>query len=159
MLLQLNSMTYIDKQRIASDSAGWIENFGYWITLNARTKDIIQFEQDLIQFATWLNDYCYGAEFKRNEKRLKIIAGIESGKSYGGLHSHLIVTHANDTSRSFQEINTFVRKRWYKICNLSGSIFGSMVDVQPLGNAEARLGYATKDINASSSDKLNIIYL
>lgn len=152
-------MHYKDRLDITNEAKQWIHNTGYWITLNARTKDRIQFEQDLVKLSTWLNDYCYGRQFKRAEKRLKIIAAIESGKVNGGLHSHLVVTHPNDTSRSFQEINEFVRKRWYRLNRLKDSIFGTMVNVQLLGNAETRIDYAAKDLNSYFADELNIIYL
>lgn len=152
-------VVYIDKDKVAYECAKWIEEYGYWVTLNSKKSDRIKFEQDLILFANWLNDYCYGKQYERKAKRLKIVACIETGKANEGLHSHLVVTHANDTDRTFAEINAFVRKRWYKLNNLGGSVFGTMVDVQPIGDAQSRISYAAKDVNSPISDGCNIVYL
>lgn len=151
-------MGYINKQQIISDTIQWLgdANNGCWITLNAITKDRIKFEQDLSKLTMRLNDYCYGRRFGRGESRLKIVAGIEIGSLNGMLHSHVVMTNIEDTKRSYQEINVFIRKHWYSLIGASGSIFGNMVDVQRIDAVENTVGYAFKGIKAQSS---SIIYL
>ena len=53
---------------------------GFFVTLNGITKDLIQFESDLIKFSKHLNEYCYGRSFINGSKRLMIGGGIEIGK-------------------------------------------------------------------------------
>jgi hypothetical protein len=150
-------MGHINKQKIISSTIQWLgeDDNGYWITLNGLTKDRIKFEQDLNKVTMWLNDYCYGRKYQRGESRFKIVAGIETGSLNGMLHCHIVMTNIDDTDRSYQEINAFIRKHWYLLIGASGSIFGNMVDVQRIDAVENTVGYAFKGVTAASS----IMYL
>lgn len=152
---------YVDKKKIVADTTEWIGDFkdGYWVTLNGRTGDHLRFEQALNKFAMWLNEFCYGREYQRNSKKLKIVAGIETGKINGDAHSHLVITHPGDIDRTFDEIADFVRKRWYRLIYAKGSLVGNMVDVQPIGNVESRIRYAIKDSRSFRDDGFNVVFI
>ena len=117
---------------------------GYFVTLNASMRDKIKFEQDLSKMAHKLNDYCYGRAYKKKDKRLKIIAGIEIGQLNEMLHAHLFIQHDDQMARTFAEVNVHVRSQWYGIIGLK-NFSGNMVDVAPLGNVASRLSYIVKD--------------
>jgi len=152
---------YLDKNKVVGDVLKSIGDFknGYWITLNSFTQNEINYEANLQELCNCLNDFCYGRQYRNDSKRLKIIAGIERGSENEKIHSHLIVTHMNDTDRSFVEIEQFVRKRWYRLIESKGTIQGNMVDVQPIGNIESRIQYAIKDINSNSKFKSSLVFL
>ncbi len=126
--------------------SNWIKNDskGFFITLNSLQKDHIAFESNLRFMGHRLNDFCYGRAYKRREKSLKIIAAIENGRINNGLHSHLMIIHGGDVRRSIQELNFYTRKQWYSKIN-QGSVFGSMVNVQDIGDLTSRFTYITKD--------------
>lgn len=144
----------MDQVKVNNQLVEWFKTdlAGYSITLNAVTKDKISFEQDLRKVAHYLNDYCLGRAYKRREKRLKIIGGIETGKQNGILHAHLCVNHQSMTQRSFQDINFYLRKQWYKLIQ-QNNIFGNMVDVRPIYDVTGAIGYLTKD--SQYWDRLN----
>ena len=149
----------MNKQQAAAEISQWLDGDkqGYFITLNAFTKDRIQFEQGLSKTAHKLNDYCYGRAYQRREKRLKIIGGIENGKENGILHAHLAVICPEHTDRDFYAVNRFVRKKWYDLLG-SKEYFGSMVDVQPIGHIDSRVSYFLKDTSYwLRNDNLNIV--
>lgn len=151
----------MDKNKLISDLSSEFsaDSRGYFITLNAVKNDKIQFEQDLSNIAHKLNDFCYGRAYKRKEKRLKIIGGIENGKENGILHAHLIVAHQGETDRTLPEVNSYVRKHWYKTIGFFDH-FGTMVDVQDIGEAAGRIGYIVKDTNYwLRNDNLNLVVL
>lgn len=151
----------MDKNKLISDlsSEFSIDSKGYFITLNAFKNDQIQFEQDLGKIAHKLNDFCYSRAYKRKEKRLKIIAAIETGKENDILHAHLIVAHQGETDRTLPEVNSYVRKHWYKTIGFYDHL-GTMVDVQDIGEASGRIGYIVKDTNYwLRNDNLNIVML
>ncbi|WP_435626431.1 hypothetical protein [Candidatus Ferrigenium straubiae] len=151
----------MDKNKLISDlsSEFSIDSKGYFITLNAFKNDVIQFEQDLSKIAHKLNDFCYSRAYKRKEKRLKIIAAIETGKVDGMLHAHLIVALQDETDRTLPEMNSYVRKHWYKTIGFFDH-FGTMVDVQDIGEAAGRIAYIVKDTNyLLRNDNLNIVML
>jgi hypothetical protein len=54
---------------------------GYFLTVNALTKNREQFENQLLLLSLWLNDYCYGRRALKRDKRLTIFGGIEIGES------------------------------------------------------------------------------
>lgn len=151
----------MNKLNLVSAWSEWLvaDTNGFFITLNTPVIDHILFESHLRSIAHKLNDYCYGRSYKRKEKCLKIIAGIENGKINDGLHSHIIVTHIGDIKRTLQEVNAFIRKHWYRMINRVG-IFGSMVDVQKLGDINTRFTYVTKDTGyLMRSGNFNIVAL
>lgn len=119
-------------------------NCGFFVTLNSVLRDRIQFEQHLCKFAHRLNGFCFGRAYERKEKRLKIVAGIETGKLNNMLHAHLAVNNVDDTRRNFHEINVYVRKHWYKLIE-QNNIFGTMVDVRPITESAGAISYLTKD--------------
>ena len=155
---QIDSM---DKAQLIADLRKWSatsEN-GFFVTLNGLTYDKISFEQDLGKFAHKLNDFCYGRAYKRKDKRLKIIAGIEIGQLNQMLHAHLIIQHDDQMIRTFAEVNPHVRSQWYGIIGLNNSR-GNMVDVSPLGNIATRISYLAKDTAyLKRNDFFNLIWL
>jgi hypothetical protein len=132
---------------------------GYFVTLNSLSKDRIKFNQQLQQLTTWLNEFCYGSQFRRKEIRLKIVTSPEQGLLNEGLHAHLVITYSSAMTKSHQEINAFIRRKWYRLIGASGSIFGTLVHVEPLVDLEAALNYSLKDFNKYSSDGLKVTFL
>ncbi len=132
---------------------------GYFVTLNARTKDKMQFEEDLSKFAHKLNDFCYGRAYKRKEQRLKIMAGIEVGKLNEMLHAHLFIQHDDQMKRIYADVNMHIRSQWYGLIGLK-NLHGNMVDVAHLGDAKTRISYIVKDTAfLNRNDYLNLIWL
>ncbi len=132
---------------------------GFFVTLNAKTNDKICFEQDLSKFAHKLNDYCYGRVYKRKEKQLKLMAGIEIGQLNQMLHAHLFIQHDDQMKRTYSEVNSHIRKQWYGLIGSKNSN-GNMVDVAPLGNVPTRISYMVKDtVYLKRNDFLNLIWL
>lgn len=149
------------QQQLISELSNWVdpESHGVFITLNNRVDDRIQFEQKLSKIAHKLNDFCYGRLYKKEEKRLKIVACIESGSLNNMLHAHLIVTYSDDMTRSIQEINTYVRKHWYALIGLRNAD-GNMVDIKIINNFENTLKYLTKDTKyMSRNNDFNLLTL
>ena len=155
---QIDSM---DKAQLIADLCKWSatsEN-GFFVTLNGLTYDKISFEQDLGKFAHKLNDYCYGRAYKRKDKRLKIIAGVESGQLNRMLHAHLVIQHDDQMRRTLTEVNAFIRSQWYGFIGLRNSR-GNMVNIAPLGIVETRISYITKDTNyLNRNGYFNLIWL
>jgi hypothetical protein len=131
---------------------------GFEVTLNAINKDKIKFDAQLRLFADWLNDYCYGRQFK-NKKRLKMIAGIEFGDCNGGLHAHIVIKHDQDMKRSLQEINAVVRKNWGKLIGVKCGLVNNLVNVQPIRNNESFVIYSLKDSNKYDEHHLTYSFL
>ncbi len=135
---------------------------GYWLTLDAphidkRKPDAVQFEQTLGRFAVRLNNYCYGRLFKRREKRLDIIGSVEIGSFMDRPHAHLVVLHDANMTRSFAEVELKSRELWYELTGARGDIYGSLVDIQPVGDIESRLHYAVKRFNAQSDKYCRLV--
>lgn len=116
----------------------------YFLTLNALTRDQISFETNLGKLSHRLNKYCYGRSYIKRKKRLRILGYIEQGELNLGLHIHLIVMHNNDTKRSFEDINTYIRKNWYWLIKARGTSFGNLVDLQLVREIKNVLRYITK---------------
>lgn len=140
--------------------AQWANNQkGYFVTLNNIQNDKIQFEQNLGKLAHRLNNYCYGRAYERKEKQLKIIAGIEVGKINTNIHAHLVITHNDDTKRSFADIDCYIRKEWSALIGIKNP-YGSMIDFQHIGDIQTRISYLTKDTSYwLGKDQLNITVL
>ena len=132
---------------------------GYYVTLNARTSDVIKFTKQLNQIANWLNEYCYGARFRRGKIRLKIVTSPEFGEFNGGLHAHLVVTHDTTMKRTYQEINAYIRKKWYRLIEAKGSVFGTMVDVTELYDVRGAVSYSLEDFYKYSRDRIKVTFL
>lgn len=146
----------ISKQSIQAGMSSWVKQHtcqnGYWITLDTPyiekyKPDAIKFEQTVGKFAVRLNNYCYGRAFRRKEKRLNIIGSLGVGHFMDRPHAHLIVQHDSDVQRSFVEVEQKCREIWYEVTNARGDIFGSLVDIQPIGDAENRQKYAASHIS------------
>ena len=71
---------------------------GYFVTLNTITTDLIKFNHQLTQIATWLNEFCYGSQFRKHGARLKIVTLPEQGLMNQGLHAHLVITYSSRVS-------------------------------------------------------------
>ena len=133
-------------------------NDGFEITLNAINKDKIKFDEQLRLFADWLNDYCYGRQFK-NKKRLKMIAGIEYGNCNGGLHAHIVIKHDLEMRRSLQEINAVARKNWGRLIGFKCGLTNSLVNVKPFRIYESCLIYSLKNIHKYDEHNLTYSFL
>lgn len=118
---------------------------GFWVTLNAITSNLILFESQIERIMHWTNEYCFGRNYKRGVKSLRIFGHPEIGGKNDTLHGHWLLLHNNDTSRSIEEANFFMRRKWYKLINARGDIFGNLVNVQKAGNIEKRIEYMSKD--------------
>ena len=151
----------MDKAVIVAKMVEWAGcgDKGYFVTLNATTRDKIKFEQDLSKMAHKLNDYCYGRAYKRKAKQLKIIAGIEIGQLNEMLHAHLLIQNDDQMARTFAEVNAHLRPQWYGIIG-SKNFSGNMVDVAPLGNIASRISYLVKDTAyLKRNDFFNLVWL
>jgi len=127
-------------------------DFGYFLTLDAITKDEILFESQIARLMHWLNVYCYGKNYKKNSKRLRIVGVTENGYRNNGLHMHLVLMHKNDTKRNVHEIDSFIRRKWYRLIGARGSIYGNLVDLQLIGNVNSRVGYMSKTFYQKAED-------
>ena len=127
---------------------------GYFLTVNALTKNREQFESQLIKLSLWLNDYCFGRKALKRDKRLTIFGGIEIGELRGKLHAHLIIKNDADIKRSIYEINFEVRKLWAKVTKAKGSIYNSLVDFQQAHNIKQSAEYALKKVRTNQNDTL-----
>lgn len=117
---------------------------GFFVTLNGITKDVIQFESDLVKFSKHLNEFCYGRSFINGSKRLIIGGGIEIGQLNQMLHIHLIIKWDGGMKRSNNEMHRHIRKNWYRILN-QPNIYGNMVNIDDINIIETRISYALKD--------------
>ena len=130
---------------------------GFFITLNAKTKDLYSFEQQLADIAFWTNDEVYGRQFRKGNKRLFIAGHIQVGGKTQCLHAHFILMHNNDINKDIAELNFFIRRKWYRRIGAKGDIFGGLVDIQKVGDKNGRIGYAFR--YAGEDENLNLIYL
>lgn len=131
---------------------------GYFVTLNTLTNDSIKFEETQIpKLSIWLNDFCYGNAWRRGEKSLRIVGASEVGDVNQGLHAHVVIMHNNDTNKTFEEINFFIRRKWYSLIGASGSPFGNMVNVQPISDLDGAIGYFSKTFYQQTN--FHILYL
>lgn len=132
---------------------------GYFVTLNTITTDLTHFNHQLAQMAAWLNEFCYGSNFRKRGTRLKIVTLPEQGLLKEGLHAHLVITYSPEMTKSHQEINAFIRRKWYRLIEAGGSVFGTLVHVEPLIDLEAAVNYSLKDFNKYTSDNLKVTFL
>lgn len=154
-------MSNLSKQQAVELAIHFLSEYeyGYFVTLNSLTNDLIKFNSQLNKISTWLNEFCYGSKFRRNEIRLKIVTFPELGLLNEGLHAHLVITYKSKLPKSHHEINAFVRHKWYRLIGASGSVFGSLADIQPLTDLEAAVNYSLKDFNKYSRDDIKVTFL
>lgn len=147
----------LTKSQFINECLTYLADFedGLEITLNAINKDKIKFDEQLRLFGDWLNDYCYGRQFK-SKKRLKMIAGIEYGICNRGLHAHIAINHDQDMKRSLQEINAVAKRNWGRLIGCKCTLNNSLVNVKPYQNFEAFVFYSLKDVN--KYDEYNLTY-
>jgi len=159
ILIFCEEIMSISKHSVEAAMSTWVPQRacknGYWLTLDApyidrRKPDAVQFEQTLGRFAVRLNNYCYGRLFRRKERRLDIMGAVEVGSFMDRPHAHLVVLHDATMARSFAEVELKSRELWYELTGARGDIYGSLVDIQPVGDIESRLHYAVKRFTAQS---------
>jgi len=130
---------------------------GYLLTLVGLTKSQVLFEQQLLNFSVWLNDYSLGKTFKNKTERLQIFGSIERGPINHKLHAHLIIKKHLKVRRSDQELNAFIRKRWIKLIQAKASPMSRLIDFQRTRDLNAAATYAMKQVRSSTSE--NLIYI
>ena len=132
---------------------------GYLLTLNALMSDTIKQEAQIEALIYWLNCFCYSRTFRRNEIRLMVVGASEVGTVNQGLHMHLMIMHNNDTRRTFNEIENFVRTKWYRIvsANRNSSKYGNLVDLRVIDDLVGCIEYVTKT-HSHSPNEFNLQY-
>lgn len=124
---------------------------GYSVTLNMLINDPIHQDIQIEKLIHWLNVYCYGNNFKlkRNKKRLYTVGASEVGTANQGLHMHLIIMHNNDTQRTDQDIEKFIRKKWCRLINTNSiaSRYGNLIDLRVTDDIGGWVGYIVKTCN------------
>lgn len=127
---------------------------GYFLTVNALTKSKKKFEGQLLKLSLWLNDYCFGRQALKKNKRLTIFGGVEIGEINKRLHAHLIIKNNNETKRTIYEINFEVRRLWAKATKAKGSVYNSLVDFQQTHDIKHSAEYSLKKVRTNQSDTL-----
>ena len=113
-----------------------------------------EFEAYVRKIMHWLNVYCYGKNYRKNGKNLIAVGAIQNGDLYNKLHAHIELAYNNDVKRSRQEINFFIRKKWYALLNASGSVMGSLVYFEKTMSNEAYFYYELREVKANNTDRL-----
>jgi len=152
-------MTYLNNEKRVKfliDSLDHNSN-GYLVTLTGITESREKFENHLLSFSTWLNDYSLGKNYQRKLDRLEIFGGIERGQINNRLHAHLIIKDHEKVRRSDQELNAFARKSWIKLTQAKASLMSRLIDFQRAHNLKAAATYALKEVRSNSSD--NLLYI
>ena len=137
-----------NKKRLIDDVAKNLSNYqaSLFLTLNALTNDNVKFEGQIERLIYWLNCYCYGRSFKNNNKRLKSVGASEVGAVNQGLHVHLIIMHNNDTKRTINDIEQYIRRKWYSLLKAKpkASQSGNLVDLKFAYDVQGCISYMTK---------------
>jgi len=152
-------MTYLNNEKRVKyliDSLDHNSN-GYLVTLTGITDSREKFENHLLSFSTWLNDYSLGKSFQRKEERLEIFGSVEIGEINSRLHAHLIIKEHEKVRRSDQELNAFARKSWIKLTQAKASPMSRLIDFQRAHDLKAAATYALKEVRSNSSD--NLLYI
>ena len=142
-------MMFVDeRQRTINEVVKDLEGYksGFTVTLNTLGEDPIKFDSVVEKLVWWLNKYCYGRNFIKKLARLRALGGTEYGKINSGLHIHLLITHNDNIDRSWQEIEFFIRDKWYKLMNsrVNSSIYGTLVHIEKIYDVEGIVKYLTK---------------
>ena len=114
----------------------------------------------LATFSERMNNYCYPEDhyIQGDQTRLRITVAFENGMFNDGLHAHaLMMQKFFECNKSYEDIELFIRKTWYELLEVKGSIFGNLVDVQPVGDLEARIRYLCKNCWYLNKD-FNLMY-
>jgi len=130
---------------------------GFLLTLVGLTNSKEKFEEQLLTFSTWMNDYCLGRVFTKQQDRLEIFGSVERGEWGNRLHAHLIIRDHEKVKRSDQELNAFVRKKWIKLIQANASVMSSLVDFQRARHLKSATIYALKEVR--SRDSSNLLYI
>ncbi len=130
---------------------------GYLLTLVAITKSREIFDQQLLNFSTWLNDYSLGRSYKRKQEKLQIFGGVEQGPLNNKLHAHLIIKIHKKMTRSDQELNAFVRKSWIKLIGANPNYRSSLINFQRAYDLKSATKYALKEVRFRNSN--NLLYI
>ena len=113
-----------------------------------------EFEAYVQRIMHWLNIFCYGKNYRKNGKNLIAIGAIQNGDLYNKLHAHIELAYNNDVKRSPQEINFFIRKKWYALLNASGSVMGNLVYFKETMSNEGYFHYELREVKANNTDRL-----
>ena len=152
-------MTYLNNEKRVKyliDSLDHNSN-GYLVTLTGITDSREKFENHLLSFSTWLNDYSLGKNYQRKLDRLEIFGSIERGQINNRLHAHLIIKDHEKVRRSDQELNAFARKSWIKLTQAKASPMSRLIDFQRAHDLKAAATYALKEVRSDFSD--NLLYI
>jgi hypothetical protein len=152
-------MTYLNNEKRVKyliDSLDHNSN-GYLVTLTGISDSREKFENHLLSFSTWLNDYSLGKNYQRKLDRLEIFGSIERGQINNRLHAHLIIKDHEKVRRSDQELNAFARKSWIKLTQAKASPMSRLIDFQRAHDLKAAATYALKEVRSNFSD--NLLYI
>lgn len=128
--------------------------FAVTLCLGWQDFDRLQFEAYVQKMMHWLNIFCYGKNYKNNNKNLIAIGAIQNGEINNKLHAHLELAYNDDVKRSPQEINFFIRKKWYALLNASGSVMGSLVYFKETMSNEAYFHYELREVKSNNTERL-----
>lgn len=121
------------------------------VTLNTFGKDTIKLGKYVQELMCWLRRYCFGRSFMKDELRLKAIGAAEVGTVNQGLHMHLVIGYDNCTNRGKQDIQDFIRRKWYALHNMNINSmnlkFHRLMDLRDVYDLTGSFVYLTKTIN------------
>jgi hypothetical protein len=128
----------------------------YALTLQSDSEktDRIAFEGKVKQLIYWLNEYCYGSQFSKNNRELKVIGGFEIGLFKGKPHCHLVISHNSDMKRSISELECFISKKWYRLFNKNRNFMSGLVDFTYVNHIDKAFNYALKKVDNRNFDSL-----
>ena len=153
--------TYLDikgcRDELIDSIAGL--NTGYWVTLNAIHKDEVRFNCTLQELTRRLNVFCYGNNYRNGIKKLEVRGALQRGNAYEGLHTHIVIMQNGETSRSFRQFEDYTRRQWYRLNGVKGSIYGNLVNVQPIRHVVEHIDYALRDFSPQFDHRDQIIFL
>lgn len=153
-------MVVNNRNRIINAVYEDLDNYetGLLVTLNTFGKDEFKLTEDFFELVKRLNSSCYGRQFDRKEKQLRVVGVIETGQYNQGLHMHLIIMHNNDTRKTFSDIEVFIRENWYNLIHAKARAAktGNLVDLKPVYSLLGIIEYITKTF--SSNPKFNLLY-
>lgn len=128
----------------------------YALTLESDSEktDRIAFDGKVKQLIYWLNEYCYGSQFIKNNRELNIIGGFEIGLFKDKPHCHLVISHNNDMKRSLSELEDFISKKWYRLFNKNRNFMSGLVDFTYVNHIDKAFNYALKKVDNRNFDSL-----
>lgn len=125
---------------------------GFFLTLNTYRENIYKFEEQVRKLLQWLNFFCYGNAYNREEIRLSMVGVIENGDEKNGLHVHVIIRHNNDTRKTMRDIESFIRRKWYILIegNMRSHEYGNLVNLKPNWDLMGSISYIVDDLRYGS---------